>query len=83
MGCIIYHHWLLADCAKAKEGYPYTYICVGLSDVARFDKKGYAKTLTRGTGDRTGSTFFVYISPITNMSVLESADTFNCNYENE
>ena len=31
----------------------------GAFDVARFDNLGNAKALTRGTSDRTGSTFFV------------------------
>lgn len=33
----------------------------GAFDVARFDNLGNAKALTRGTGNSTGSTFFVYI----------------------
>ena len=33
----------------------------GAFSVARFDNPGNAKALTRGTSDRTGSTFFLYM----------------------
>ena len=39
----------------------YTYIIRGAFGVARFDNPGNAKALTRGTSDRTGSTFFLYV----------------------
>ena len=32
----------------------------GAFSVARFDNPGNAKALTRGTSDRTGSTFFMH-----------------------
>ena len=54
----IFPHWLSAYYVKVREWYLYTYIGVGLSDVARFDKNGNAKALTRGTSDRTAPRFF-------------------------
>ena len=33
----------------------------GAFSVARFDNPGNAKALTRGTSDRTGSTFFLFV----------------------
>ena len=33
----------------------------GAFSVARFDKQGNAKASTRGTSNRTGSTFFVFV----------------------
>ena len=33
----------------------------GAFSVARFDLPGNAKALTRGTSDRTGSTFFLFV----------------------
>ena len=42
----------------------YIHIYVGLSALSRFDILGNAKALTRGTSDRTGSTFFYVYAKI-------------------
>ena len=48
------------------------YILRGAFVVARFDKLGNAKASTRGTGNRTGSTFFMLldVEPITNLAAF-------------
>ena len=46
---------------RCQECFLYTYTGVGLSALLVSDEQGNAKTLTSGTSDRTGSTFFVYI----------------------
>ena len=69
MGCIVYNpHWLQTTMSfVVKMGELYTYIIRGAFGVARFDNPGNAKALTRGTSDRTGSTFsFVYINHLYN-----------------
>ena len=63
MRCIIYSpHWLQTTLSHiAKMGELYTYIIRGAFGVARFDNPGNAKALTRGTSDRTGSTFLICV----------------------
>ena len=50
------------------------YILRGAFVVARFDKLGNAKASTRGTGNRTGSTFFMStgVEQITNPAAFGS-----------
>ena len=58
-GMFIYNpHWLFVFIAEREKLYTHQR---GAFGVARFDNLGNAKALTRGTSDRTGSTFFVYI----------------------
>ena len=61
MGCIVYSpYWLQTVMSVvAIMGELYTYIIRGAFSVARFDNPGNAKALTRGTSDRTGSTFLI------------------------
>ena len=61
-GMFIYNpHWLFVFIAERERLYTHQR---GAFDVARFDNLGNAKALTRGTSDRTGSTFFVYLCQI-------------------
>ena len=59
-GMYIYNpYWLLSNEQKSIRLY---YIHQrGAFGVARFDNLGNARALTRGTSDRTGSTFFVSV----------------------
>ena len=58
-GMFIYNpHWSYVF--MTSKGNLYTHQR-GAFDVARFDNLGNAKALTRGTSDRTGSTFFMHI----------------------
>ena len=54
-GMFIYNpHWLYVFIAEKEKLYIHQR---GAFGVARFDRQGNAKALTRGTSDRTGSTF--------------------------
>jgi len=59
-GVFIYNpHWLYVFIAEREKLYTHQR---GAFGVARFDRQGNAKALTRGTSDRTGSTFlYVYM----------------------
>ena len=66
-GMFIYNpHWLFVFRAEREKLYTHQR---GAFGVARFDNLGNAKALTRGTSDRTGSTFFVSIC-IINFGIM-------------
>ena len=47
----------------------------GAFGVARFDRQGNARALTRGTSDRTGSTFFVSVCKIYTYQLTHRIDS--------